>query len=149
MSYEWGYTYGPPMAVAPLNKVREVLTYATSQIDNRKIYMGIPNYGYDWKLPYEKGISKARSIGNEEALNIALFHNVTIQYDPVAESPYFEYTAQDGNDHVVWFEDIRSIQQKFALIDELNLLGGGYWNLMRAFAQNWAFLSYQYNINKI
>ncbi|MDO5294311.1 MAG: LysM peptidoglycan-binding domain-containing protein, partial [bacterium] len=24
MTYEWGYTYGPPMAVSPLNKVREV-----------------------------------------------------------------------------------------------------------------------------
>ncbi|MEG1583868.1 MAG: glycosyl hydrolase family 18 protein, partial [Anaerovorax sp.] len=24
MTYEWGYTYGPPMAVAPMNKVRQV-----------------------------------------------------------------------------------------------------------------------------
>ena len=28
MTYEWGYTYGPPMAVAPLNMVRNVLEYA-------------------------------------------------------------------------------------------------------------------------
>ena len=25
MTYEWGYTYGPPMAVAPLPNVRQVL----------------------------------------------------------------------------------------------------------------------------
>ena len=29
MTYEWGYTYGPPMAVAPLDKVREVVEYDT------------------------------------------------------------------------------------------------------------------------
>ena len=28
----WGYTYGPPMAVAPLNKVAEVLDYAVTEI---------------------------------------------------------------------------------------------------------------------
>ena len=32
MTYEWGYTYGPPMAVAPLNKVREVVEYAVTVI---------------------------------------------------------------------------------------------------------------------
>lgn len=55
MTYEWGYTYGPPMAVAPINKVKEVLDYAITQIDTNKISLGIPNYGYDWPLPYERG----------------------------------------------------------------------------------------------
>ena len=32
MTYEWGYTYGPSMAVAPLDKVREVVKYAVSPI---------------------------------------------------------------------------------------------------------------------
>ena len=45
MTYEWGYTYGPPMAVAPVNKVREVIEYAVTQIPRNKIDMGIPNYG--------------------------------------------------------------------------------------------------------
>ena len=32
MTYEWGYTYGPPMAVAPINAVRRVLDYAVTEI---------------------------------------------------------------------------------------------------------------------
>ena len=68
MTYEWGYTYGPPMAVAPLDKVREVVEYALTRIPPEKIILGIPNYGYDWPLPYERGITRARSIGNEERL---------------------------------------------------------------------------------
>ena len=33
MTFEWGYTYGPPMAVAPLPQVRAVLDYAVSVIE--------------------------------------------------------------------------------------------------------------------
>jgi spore germination protein len=43
MTYEWGYTYGPAMAVSPINQVRRVLDYATSVIPSRKILMGMPN----------------------------------------------------------------------------------------------------------
>lgn len=47
MTYEWGYTYGPPMAVAPINMVRRVVDYALSEIPGEKISLGIPNYGYE------------------------------------------------------------------------------------------------------
>ena len=45
MTYEWGYAYGPPMAVAPIPSVRKVLDYAITRIAKEKIYMGLPNYG--------------------------------------------------------------------------------------------------------
>lgn len=64
MTYEWGYTDGPAMAVAPIDKVREVLDYAVTQIDRDNIYMGIPNYGYDFILPFVAGKSKAESLSN-------------------------------------------------------------------------------------
>ncbi len=149
MTYEWGYTYGPPMAVAPINKVREVVEYGVSNIDNTKIYMGIPNYGYDWLLPYRQGESAARSIGNEEAVRIAQRYGAVINFDDVAASPYFNYFDESGREHEVWFEDVRSIKAKYDLIDEFQLLGGGYWNLMRSFIQNWSYVNSQYRIVKI
>mgnify|MGYP002231542402 CR=1 FL=1 len=42
MTYEWGYTYGPPMAVAPIQAVRQVLDYAVTEIPPEKILMGFP-----------------------------------------------------------------------------------------------------------
>ena len=45
MTYEWGYAYGPPMAVAPLGQVRTVLDYALTAVAPEKIFMGIPLYG--------------------------------------------------------------------------------------------------------
>jgi len=139
MTYEWGYTYGPPMAVAPLNMVRRVLEYAVTEIPPQKISMGIPNYGYDWPLPYERGVTKARTIGNVEAVRIAVEQGAEIMFDEVAQSPYFNY-EMDGITHEVWFEDVRSLQQKFELIKEFGLRGAGYWQIMRFFRANWLLL---------
>ena len=106
MTYEWGYTYGPPMAVAPLPNVRQVIEYGLTEIPAEKINMGIPNYGYDWPLPFERGVTAARTIGNIEAVDIAIANGAEIQYDEMVQSPYFNYTA-NGIVHEVWFEDAR------------------------------------------
>lgn len=148
MTYEWGYTYGPPMAVAPLNKVRQVVEYAVTEIDVNKIYLGIPNYGYDWKLPFVRGTTKAETLGNEQAMQRAIQYGSEILYDEAAMSPYYYYTAADGATHVVWFENVVSIQAKLDLIREFGILGAGYWNLMRPFTQNWRLVESEFVINK-
>lgn len=147
MTYEWGYTYGAPMAVAPINNVRRVVDYALTEIPAHKIFLGIPNYGYDWTLPYVRGESRARSIGNVEALNIAYEHGAEISYDTNAQSPFFRYFDENGAEHEVWFEDVRSIRKKLELIAEKSLRGAGYWNLMRPFQQNWSLLDYMFDVN--
>lgn len=40
MTYEWGYKYGPPMAIAPVPSVRRVLDYAVTEIPRDRIIMG-------------------------------------------------------------------------------------------------------------
>ncbi len=145
MTYEWGYTYGPPMAVAPINKVREVVDYAVTRIAPAKIDLGIPNYGYDWTLPYVRGTSVAKVIGNVEAVQIAASAGVPIQFDEVAMSPFFRY-EKDGLEHEVWFEDVRSIREKFSLLPAYGLRGMGYWQIMRLFRANWLLLADTFQI---
>ncbi|ABX42024.1 glycosyl hydrolase family 18 protein [Lachnoclostridium phytofermentans] len=145
MTYEWGYTYSEPMAVAPINKVREVLDFAVTQIPVDRIDMGIPNYGYDWALPYVKGETRARAIGNIEAVQIAAANNAVIQFDEVAQTPFFTYT-REGVDHEVWFEDVRSIKAKLDLVKEYDFRGVGYWQLMRLFRPNWLLLNSMFEI---
>lgn len=147
MTYEWGYTYGPPLAVAPINQVRRVVEYAVSEIPREKILMGIPNYGYDWTLPYEKG-DRAQNIGVQAAVQLAARYGAEIQFDRGSASPFFYYQDAQRRQHIVWFEDIRSIEAKYQLADEFGLLGTGYWTIMRPFRQNWAFLGAVYNIRK-
>lgn len=147
MTYEWGYTYGPPMAVAPVNKVREVVEYAVTRITPSKIDLGIPNYGYDWTLPFVQGSSRATTVSNQEAVRIAIEAGVPIQFDEVAMSPFFRY-EKDGQEHEVWFEDVRSYREKFALLPAYGLRGMGYWQIMRFFRPNWLLLADTFQIQK-
>lgn len=132
MTYEWGYAYGPPMAVAPLHMVRRVAEYALTEIPADRIILGVPNYGYDWPLPYERGSTRARTLGNVEAVQLAVSKGALIEFDEEAQSPYFHY-LQDGVRHEVWFEDVRSYEAKFRLVRELNLKGVGFWQMMQLF----------------
>ena len=147
MTYEWGYTYGPPMAVAPIRNVRQVVDYALTELPPEKIYLGIPNYGYDWTLPFRQG-SRARSISNPEAVSIAADHYAAIRFDESAQSPWFRYVDDRGQEHEVWFEDARSIRSKLELARTYGLRGVSYWNLMRPFPQNWAVLNGLYHIRE-
>ncbi len=148
MTYEWGYTYGPPMAVAPLNMVRRVAEYALTRIPREKIILGIPNYGYDWPLPFVRGTTRARTLGYTEAIQLAIDYGVPIRFDETAQSPWFRYW-QYGVQHEVWFEDVRSFKAKFDLMDELGLPGAGFWQLMRLFRAGWLLADSMYDIKKV
>lgn len=149
MTYEWGWSGGPPMAVAPINEVRKVINYAVSVIPPKKIMMGIPLYGYDWTLPYTPGGEFAESIGNQGAIDRARQYKVAIKYDQKAQSPYYNYFDRDGREHVVWFEDARSVREKYRLVNEYGLRGVSYWVLAQPFPQNWRVLDDMFRIRKI
>lgn len=128
-SYEWGYKYGPPQAVAPLNQVRRVVEYAVSEIPAGKLNLGLANYGYDWPLPYIQGQTRARTIGSIEAVSIARREGANILFSQQGQSPWFRY-RQDGVLHEVWFEDVRSWNGKTDLVKEYELGGVGIWTVM-------------------
>lgn len=148
MTYEWGYSGGPPMAVSPIGPVRQVLEYALTEMPASKIMMGQNLYGYDWTLPFVPGGEYARALSPQEAIDLARRENVAIQYDSNAQAPFFNYVDAEGNTHEVWFEDARSIQAKFDLIKELNVRGISYWKLGLSFPQNWLLLEDNFRIVK-
>lgn len=133
MTYEWGYTYGPPLPVSPINSVRRVLDYGVTQIPPEKILMGMSNYGYDWRLPFVQGESKAEKLTNYQALARAEYYGADVQYDEEAQAPFFTYTSPDGSEHIVWFEDERSWRARLALLEEYGLAGISIWNIMHIF----------------
>ncbi len=149
MTYEWGWSGGPPMAVSPIDQVRAVLNYAVSEIPPDKILMGMALYGYDWTLPYVAGGQWARAVSPQQAIDLALRYHATIQYHTQSQAPYFYYYDDQQRQHVVWFEDARSVQAKFNLVKEYGLRGISYWVLGNEFPQNWLVLSDNFRIRQL
>jgi len=148
MTYEWGWRYGPPQAISPINQIKKVLDYAVSVMPREKLFMGFQIYARDWLLPYQKG-RQAETFSMQEAIMRAVRYNATIKYDTTAASPYFRYTDSQGREHEVWFEDARSAQAKFDVVKSYNLRGVSYWALGYPFPQNWALLEDNFTVKKL
>ncbi|MFA9398706.1 MAG: glycosyl hydrolase family 18 protein [Clostridiaceae bacterium] len=149
MTYEWGWSGGPPRAVSPIDKVKDVLDYAVSEVPRNKIMMGIPLYGYDWTLPYVKGGKFAKAISMQKAIDIARKYGAEIKYDGKSQAPYYNYYDELGKKHEVWFEDGRSIQAKFDLVKSLNIRGVFYWVIGKDFPQNWLLIEDNFIVRKL
>ena len=134
--------------------MRRVIDYAVTEIPREKILVGVPNYGYDWALPYVRGESMAQSLGNAEAVVLALEKSAAIQYDETAQAPFFTYfdrpqTYADAVEHIVWFQNAKSADAMLRLVSEYGLYGAGIWNIMRYFPALWLVANSLYTIIKL
>lgn len=127
MNHEFSWVGGPPGAIAPLPQTRRVMQYAASLIPREKLLNGISTTAYDWELP-DTPENRARPLSADEAVQIAVRHQVPIRYSETADAPWFRYT-EDGTEREVWFEDARSIMAKFLVVRNLGLRGIGIWQL--------------------
>jgi spore germination protein len=148
MTYEWGYRFGPPQPISPIDQIRAVLDYAVTVMPRNKIMMGFQLYARDWVLPHVKG-QQAETFSVQEAVKRAVQHGAAIQYDQKSQSPYYRYMDERGRTHEVWFEDARSAQAKFNLVKNYNLRGISYWVLGYPFPQNWVLLEDNFRVTKL
>ena len=74
-------------------------------------------------------------------------------FSETAQTPYFNYFERNSrggaSEHVVWFDDARSMDSKLRLISEYGLYGGGVWNVMKYFPALWTVMNSLYNIRKL
>ncbi|SOC39282.1 LysM peptidoglycan-binding domain-containing protein [Ureibacillus acetophenoni] len=148
MTYEWGWRGASPQAISPINQMRRVVEYALSVMPANKIFLGFQIYARDWKIPHKQG-DVAETFSAQEAVRRATQYSAVIQYDEVAQSPFFRYTDESGQGHEVWFEDARSAQAKFDMAKQYNLRGISYWALGYPYPQNWALLNDNFTIRKL
>jgi spore germination protein len=148
MTYEWGWRKSPPQAISPLNQIKRVLDYALTVMPKEKIFFGFQIYARDWLLPHIAG-QEAQTFSVQEAIARAAQYSVIIQYDTVAQSPFYRYTDAQGRMHEVWFEDARSAQAKFDLVKSYGLAGISYWALGYPFPQNWTLLEDNFTVRKL
>lgn len=135
MTIDYGYPTGPPNPVAPIWWMEEVIRYSIGLINPQKLQIALPLYGYDWR----RIDNSTRAYSLLGAQNLALSSGSIIYYDFHAATPWFTYW-NGTEEHIVWFDDIRSFHEKYQLIDQYGLLGTTYWQLSLPFPQNWAYM---------
>ncbi|MGE8077650.1 LysM peptidoglycan-binding domain-containing protein [Peribacillus loiseleuriae] len=136
MTIDYGYPTGPPNPISPLWWMAQVLRYGLANIPSMKLQAAIPLYAYDWIVP--SNITTATSVKN--AQNQAIVKWSEIKYNQAAASPRYTY-LEGGNQHTVWFEDIRSITAKYEMIDGYRLAGTTFWHIGLSFPQNWVYMN--------
>lgn len=123
MAYDQHHSSGPPGPIASVDWVGKVIKYAARRVPKKKLILGVPLYGYDWSEPgqgsavdFESAHQKAEEIG------------ATIMWDKQAASPYFTY-SENGKDHIVWFENARSVAAKLNVKGTGKLTGYSFFRL--------------------
>lgn len=144
MTIDYGYPTGPPDPIAPINWVEEVVRYAVSQINPRKLQIAVALYGYDKVV----NTTMTTAMSLQRAQNQAISLRTIIEFDPNTRSPWYRY-YQMAAEHIVWFEDIRSLIEKYRLMDVYQLLGTTFWHIGLPAPQNWNYIRQQIQVQKI
>lgn len=112
----WENTPGP---IGPLAWQRASVTALEDVVPPSKIFLGIANYGYDWR-PHSNDnldVSQARSL-------VKHWH-AHAQWIATAG----EWTAQLRDGTTVWWSDQRSVALRLALARHLGVYGVAIWSL--------------------
>lgn len=144
MTIDYGYPTGPPDPIAPIGWVEQVIKYAVAQINPRKLQISLALYGYDKVVPS----NKTTALSVQAAQNLALTTGAPIQYDAIAKAPWYRYW-RGTEEHVVWFEDIRSYIEKYNLMDIYQLYGTTFWQISLPAPQNWEYVKSHINVIKL
>ena len=122
LAYDWGYAYSAPQPVSPLNRIRAVLDYAAGKLPLGKLSLAVSGRGYSWALPWRLG-ERAGALSHSAAANLAAATGAEVRLDPLSLCSSFRYRDAAGREHLVWFEDLRSLDARLRLAEDYGLAG--------------------------
>jgi spore germination protein YaaH len=137
MTYDQHTTWTVPGPVAGWAWTVENLDYALKVVPPQKLALGIPLYGYHWfagtptKAPDKTGDKAnptAEYISTDDALDLAKAYNGHLEWDPVDRSAWF-YFYRDDEREWVFYTDVRTFKERYALVKERGLRGFASWVL--------------------
>ncbi len=133
MIYDYHHGASEAGPIAPLDWSDAVLTYAESQVEPGKIFMGVPFYGYDWVG------SKGESIEWRQAVKRAKMYHAEVNRDASSGEAWFTY---DGGRHTVYYNDAETLRGRLAMmLDRHSAIAGvSIWRLGGEDPENWVAL---------
>ena len=103
-----------------------------------KIILGVPYYGYGWRTtssaigattyPNSGELATFNRIQQILGKTDTAITQISQNWDNTSLSPYLTYKL-NGHSYQIWFEDERSLQLKYNLVNQTNLAGIAIWAL--------------------
>ncbi|NLY76387.1 MAG: hypothetical protein GX075_13990 [Firmicutes bacterium] len=124
MTYDQHRPGDPPGPVAALPWVNANLNYFLTQIDAKKLWLGIAGYGYRWRTDQKRATALPAWYCRKKALQKGSGDT----YRPEQGNDYLEYW-EAGVRHQIWWESSRGMKEKLELAAENRLAGVALWRL--------------------
>lgn len=129
MSYDFSRTNTSPGPIAPIRWYEEVLEYAVSKIPAEKVVAGVPTYAYRWCANEKASPCPTDGLVWEGVKNIVEKYDPRVEWSGEYQSPWFEYTDDQENTYIVYFENYQSLEEKLKVVEELGVSGVALWRL--------------------
>lgn len=108
MTYAFSGDWSAPGPQMPLHWAQQILEFAKSQVPAKKVYMGLPFFGFDWRA------HSARYVLWRDVQATRHKHGGRLARDTASAEAILRYTDTSGTKHVVYFQDRRAVRTKVA-----------------------------------
>jgi spore germination protein len=130
----YAYSGSTPGSLSPLWWLQDATTYALGQVPALKLVVGMSFYGRHW-------ITKDAKVTHtdlKQAQAVALLAQSGAKLERPARdmTPRFTWTDAAG-DHVVHYEDAKSLAAKLAVVRAAGVAGATFWRLGQEEATQW------------
>lgn len=146
MTYDQHTRWTTPGPVAGWQWTVDNLEYALKLVPKEKLSLGIPLYGYHWytgapviEHDVETANPSANYIGTPDALQLAAAYKGKVQWDAEDHTAYF-YFYRDQMREWIFFTDLHTFQDRYALADQYGLPSFCSWVLGEEDPEIWKFL---------
>lgn len=144
MYNEHGWPGSGPGPVSSSPWMRRVLDYAVTRIPAEKIMAAVGLFGFDFNLTTER----VRYLSYQQAMELAARYQAVPRFDQATETPTFTYTAENGDEHEVWYDDAQSIQARAQVAEEYGIRGLALWRMGLGDPAVWQMLRTQVVVKK-
>lgn len=123
MAYDFHNQNSSPGAITPFEELTKILEYASSNINQDKIMLGLPTYGYDW----ETGKQPAEVVSFNEATDRIKTSGGEVKRDPQSNELVGNY--KNPNEHVIWYGDAETLNKMVILARSKGIYQFSFWRI--------------------
>ncbi|MBQ7915580.1 MAG: LysM peptidoglycan-binding domain-containing protein [Firmicutes bacterium] len=141
---EHGWPGSGPGPVSSSPWMRRVLDYAVERIPPEKILAAVGLFGFDFNLSTER----VRYLSYAQVQELLERYHAVEMFDEATQTPMFTYTAENGEQHEVWYDNERSIEDRARVAEEYGIAGLALWRMGLGDPEVWQMLRTQVVVRK-